>query len=153
MNKEIEEMATTLSWNAEECKDNCEECKYDNDEIPCLAVLQAERLYKAGYRKIDEKEIRQKAFTAGYEQGKFDARYKTIWHKVADGDLPPEQEPYTEAKQYWCHFDDNSGYTLAYYNDYDKTFYDYCDDERPRTYKITGIDFWTELPTYEGEEQ
>lgn len=127
MNKEIKEVATILSWNAEECKDNCEECKYDNDELPCLAVLQAERLYNAGYRK-------------------------TVWHKVADGDLPPEQEPHTEAKQYWCHFDDNSGYTLAYFNDYDKTFYDYCDDERPRTYKITGIDFWTELPTYKGEE-
>lgn len=130
MNKEIEEMANLV-------------CDYvKSRELDKVYILQnvepdllftthnggvAEALYNAGYRK-------------------------TVWHKVADGDLPPEQEPHTEAKQYWCHYADDSGYTMAYFNNQTKTFYDEYSDEYWSTYDITDIDYWTELPKYEGEE-
>lgn len=118
MNKEIKEVATILSWNAEECKDNCEECKYDNDELPCLAVLQAKALYNAGY-------------------------CKTVWHKVADEDLPPlEQEVFCYTKKHKCTVG-----KLVLTNTWDLQNNSHCYES------IDTVIAWTELPKYEGEEQ
>lgn len=121
MNKEIKEVATILSWNAEECKDNCEECKYDNDELPCLAVLQAKALYNAGYRK-------------------------TVWHKVAAGDLPKED------MEVFCY--DGQDYvfgTLTFVDFFNEKLWDLRNSEYYE--EINKVIVWTELPKYEGEEQ
>lgn len=143
MDKEIKKMAQVVC-------DNCSYKKINDCEIdsPCTDTLDiCETLYDVGCRKIDVKEIRQKAFTAGYEQGEFDARYKPVWHKVADGDLPKEG---TEI--YCCHKRVvELVYTVCSYftDDSEETPHFYHYDREEGWIRQDDIIAWTELPKYE----
>ncbi len=98
----------------------------------------AEVLIENGYRKMNEGKIRQEAFTAGYEQGLFDARYKNIWHKVADKSLPQDGQTVLIALK------NVNGETTT---DIDQFI---CGDFIYA--RMVDVIAWTELPLYEGEE-
>lgn len=123
MNKEIEELSEIIPFSpfeVEECKGNyCKECKHNYDNISCLTMIQAERLYNAGYRKI-------------------------VWHKVADGDLP--KFIYDLVIAIKC----NDGVIRTVTGNYRLERFNISDLGEIDTEKVIA---WTELPTYEGEEQ
>ena len=111
MNKEIEELAESI----------CQSCKKDfSSEYCCFAkkrpcqgaIAYAETIYNAGYRK-------------------------TIWHKVADGDLPKV-----------------AMHTIVYY----KSKLGFTDYRTDLFWDGSFVNFgeqviaWTELSKYEGEE-
>lgn len=182
MKKEIEEMVKIMPLNSiEECKGSCEECKYNDEKIPCLTVIQAERLYNAGYRKIDQthKQLQEENVQmpvakdlstlllaeAEYycdSEGHIDSEkfaevlvengyHKTIWHKVADGDLPKE------CTEIYCCYNCPIGLAYdicSYFTDYgEETPHFYYYDSEEGWIRQDDVIAWTELPKYQGEEQ
>ena len=59
--KMIEEMAEVITQASDKCFDTaCEDCKYcraDDDYYRCKSVFEAEALYNAKYRRVDDDEI------------------------------------------------------------------------------------------------
>lgn len=92
----------------------------------------ANYIYIGLNKKCHQYEIAEMLYNIGY--------HKTIWHKVADGDLPKE---YHEVR----FVSDTGHYRNGIYKEVTNAFYVDGDIE----YSIDEIIAWTELPKYKEE--
>lgn len=121
MNKEIEEIVKTLQSADTECDriEDCLNCIWEG--YGCITVLRAEVLHNAGYRK-------------------------TVWHKVADGDLPKPENGNVIAIPVQACYTNKTGIKVngpCCFFFIDNTF-------RSLNFEKTlNVIAWTELPIYE----
>lgn len=125
MNKEIEEIVKTLQSADTECNriGNCINCIWEG--YGCITTLRAEVLHNAGYRK-------------------------TVWHKVADGDLPKQENDNVIAMPVQAYIENGVGIKLhspCYFFYIDNTFREL---NSTRTLNVIA---WTNLPIYEEDEK
>ena len=110
-------------------------CKAICDSIPCKTMCTKCKCYIAGFKAgkdMAEADIATIAYMKGAE------RYKTKWHKVADGDYPPYDKCNCSINVLI-----NSGH-IAYYN-YDNE----CWIEVFSVIEINPPIAWCEIPKFE----
>lgn len=107
-----------------------------NEQIKEMASIVEDFIPSEAKYYVEEKDIAEALYNAGYR--------KTVWHKVADGDLPNGIQDVIVALK------SPNGYitTVANYNK-DGKFVLYGLGE----IVIKKVIIWTELPKYEGEQQ
>lgn len=164
MNEEMKEIAETMfdARRKMNCNGNCKDCEYDKEQIECSCneKVEAEALYNAGYRKINQtyKQLQEenarlherKDYLESFivEKGWYEyvgeETPKTVWHKVADGDLPKENMEV-------CCFYKNGNYDVGkLISAWGKHKWDL---NRVNVFvELNDVIAWTELPKYEGEE-
>ena len=121
MNNEIEEIIKTLKSADTECNriEDCINCIWDG--YGCITTLRAEVLHNAGYRK-------------------------TVWHKVADGDLPKQENGNVIAMPVQACYKNEMGIKVngpCYF------FFITGNFRELNSGKTLDVIAWTELPIYE----
>lgn len=120
--QEIEKMARSICVRSEVWS-SCKECMKFHHASRCNYHMYAEIFYNAGYRK-------------------------TIWHKVADGDLPKQENGDVIAMPVQVCYKNGIGIKInspCYFYFIDNKF-------RALNSNVTlDVIAWTELPLYEGE--
>ena len=120
MNNEIEKIARKISFRSDTWN-TCEECFEYNNLMRCCWCEYAEALINEGYRK-------------------------TIWHKVADGDLPKQENANVIAIPVQVCYTNEIGIKInspCYFFFIDNTF------RSLNSTKTLNVIAWTELPKYE----
>lgn len=128
MNKEIEELAMVIG--------NATNDAYSKITEQTLAFVKKNHKYSS---KNDFEKAHPKTAAELTAEALYNAGYrKTVWHKVADGDLPVFGNTVIAYDGF---------YTFAAYKNYENEWY-YVAYDTP----ACGIIAWAELPEYEGEE-
>lgn len=123
MNKEIEQMARKICSRSDTWN-TCEGCFEYHHATRCYYHDYAEAFIDEGYRK-------------------------TIWHKVADGDLPKQENGNVIAMPVQVCYKNKIGIKVngpCYFFFIDNSF------RALNSHVTLDVIAWTELPTYEGDE-
>ena len=122
-NKDIEEMARKICFRSG-VHDTCKKCLEYNYASRCNYKECAETFYDAGYRKI-------------------------TWHKVADGDLPKQEDKDHIATPVQVYYKNELGMlctNFCYFFFIDNTF------RSLNSNKTLSVIVWTEMQKYEGDK-
>lgn len=125
MSNEIEKMARIICITRSDIWNTCEECLEYNNMTRCYCHEYAEALINEGYRK-------------------------TVWHKVADGDLPKQENGNVIAMPVQVCYKNGIGIKVN-----SPCYFFFIDNQfRALNSNITlDVIAWTELPKYEGDEE
>lgn len=124
MNNEIEKMARCICLNSA-LYDTCEECFRLKRMRKCNYKNYAEEFYDYGYRK-------------------------TVWHKVADGDLPKQENGNVIAMPVQACYTNEIGIKIngpCYF------FFITGNFRELNSARTLDVIAWTELPKYKGDEK